>query len=208
LIAERNAYVQSWHNDVAEKLTDVMQKLSDAREQLNKAQLRRQLVELRAERDGTVLTVGKVSVGSVLQAGEQFITIVPADAPLEIEANIAGRDDGHVHVGDPVAIKFDTFPYTQYGMARGIVRLVSATSFAPQDEQKTPGAVPVANTSGEVYFRARITLDSIDLHDTPPNFQLVPGMPVTADIRVGKRTVLGAILNRIVPLATEGLREP
>ncbi len=208
LIAERNAYVQSWHNDVAEKLTDVLQKLSDAREQLNKAQLRRQLVELRAERDGTVLTVGKVSVGSVLQAGEQFITIVPADAPLEVEANIAGRDDGHVHVGDPVVIKFDTFPYTQYGVAHGVVRLVSATSFAPQDEQKTPGAVPVAGTSGEVYFRSRITLDSIDLHDTPPNFQLVPGMPVTADVRVGKRTVLAAILNRIVPLASEGLREP
>ncbi|MFL5255145.1 MAG: HlyD family type I secretion periplasmic adaptor subunit [Rhodopila sp.] len=208
LIAERNGYVQSWHNDVAEKLTDVLQKLSDAREQLNKAQLHRQLVELRAERDGTVLTIGRVSVGSVLQAGEQFITIVPADAPLEIEANIAGRDDGHVHVGDPVAVKFDTFPYTQYGLAHGVVRLVSATSFAPQDEQKTPGAVPVPTQSGEVYFRSRITLDSIDLHDTPPNFHLVPGMPVTADIRVGRRTLLGAILNKIVPLATEGLREP
>ncbi len=113
LIAERNGYVQSWHNDVADKLTDVLQKLSDARQELNKAQLRRQLVELRAERDGTVLTIGKVSVGSVLQAGQEFITLVPADAPLEVEANIAGRDDGHVHVGDPVAIKFDSFPFTQ-----------------------------------------------------------------------------------------------
>lgn len=212
LIAERNGYVQSWHNDVAEKLTDVMQKLSDAREQLNKAQLRRQLVELRAERDGTVLTIGKVSVGSVLQAGEQFITLVPADAPLEVEANISGRDDGYVHVGDPVAIKFDTFPYTQYGLAHGVVRLVSANSFTAQDDQRNPtGALPVGGNSqmsSEVYFRSRITLDSIDLHDTPANFHLVPGMPVTADIRVGKRTLIGAIMNRIVPLATEGMREP
>ena len=173
--------------------------------------MRRQLVELRAERDGTVLTIGKVSVGSVLQAGEQFITLVPSDAPLEIEANIFGRDDGHVHVGDPVAIKFDTFPYTQYGLAHGIVRLVSANSFTSQDEQRNPtvrcrwagGA-----QSSEVYFRSRITLDSIDLHDTPANFHLVPGMPVTADIRVGRRTLIGAIMNRIVPLATEGMREP
>ncbi|MBS0640127.1 MAG: HlyD family type I secretion periplasmic adaptor subunit [Acetobacteraceae bacterium] len=209
LIAERNAYVQSWHNDVAEKLTDVLQKLSDAREQLNKAQLRRQLVELRAERDGTVLTIGKVSVGSVLQAGEQFITIVPADAPLEVEANIAGRDDGHVHVGDPVSIKFDTFPYTQYGLAYGVVRLVSANSFNPQEDQRNPtGSVPVSQNSGEVYFRSRITLDRIDLHDTPANFHLVPGMPVTADIRVGRRTLIAAVLNKIVPLATEGMREP
>ena len=209
LIAERNGFVQSWHADVADKLTDVLAKLSDAREQLNKAQLRRQLVELRAERDGTVLTIGKVSVGSVLTAGEQFITLVPADAPLEIEANIAGSDDGHVHVGDPVDIKFDTFPYTQYGLAHGVVRLISANSFTAQDEQRNPtGAVPMNQQSGEVYFRARITLDDIALHGTPENFHLVPGMPVTADIRIGRRTVMNYLVGRLVPLATEGMREP
>jgi HlyD family secretion protein len=91
LIAERNGYVQSWHADVADKLSDALAKLSDARESLNKAQLHRQLVDLRAERDATVLTIGKVSVGSVLTAGQQFITLVPSDAPLEIEANISTR---------------------------------------------------------------------------------------------------------------------
>jgi transposase InsO family protein len=69
------------------------------------------------------LTVAKVSVGSVLQSGQQLITLVPSDAPLEVEANIAGRDDGYVHVGDPVAVKFDTFPFTQYGMAYGSPRM-------------------------------------------------------------------------------------
>ena len=96
MIAERNGYIQSWHNDVADKLTDALGKLSDARESLNKAQLHRQLVELRAEQDGTVMTISKVSVGSVLNPGQQFITLVPTDAPLEVEANIAGSDDGHV----------------------------------------------------------------------------------------------------------------
>ena len=113
----------------------------DARESLNKAQLRKQLVELRADRDATVLTVAKVSVGSVLQSGQQFITLVPADAPLEVEANIAGRDDGFVHVGDPVAVKFDTFPFIQYGLAYGTVRTISADSFTAQDEQRNPTGV-------------------------------------------------------------------
>ena len=144
MVAERDGYVQSWHADVSEKLSEATGKLSDARESLNKAQLRRQLVELRADRDATVLTVAKVSVGSVLQSGQQFITLVPADAPLEVEANIAGRDDGFVHVGDPVAIKFDTFPFIQYGLAYGTVRTISADSFTAQDEQRNPtGAVPV-----------------------------------------------------------------
>ncbi len=149
-VAERDAYVQNWHAEIAEKLADATSKLSDAREAMNKAQLRRQLVELRAEHDATVLTVAKVSVGSVLQSGQQFITLVPSDAPLEIESNIAGRDDGYVHVGDPVTIKFDTFPFTRYGVAHGTVRVISADSFTSQDDQRNPtGATPLPN-NGEL----------------------------------------------------------
>ena len=164
---------------------------------------------MRAERDATVLTVAKVSVGSVLQSGQQFITLVPADAPLEVEANILGRDDGFVHVGDPVAIKFDTFPFIQYGLAYGTVRTISADSFTAQDEQRNPtGTVPVPSNSGELVYRARITIDRVDLHGTPPDFRVTPGMPVTADIKVGKRTVLQYLLGRVLPVASEGMREP
>lgn len=208
-VAERDGYVQSWHADVSEKLADAASKLSDARESLNKAQLRKQLVELRAERDGTVLTVAKVSVGSVLQSGQQLITLVPSDAPLEVEANIAGRDDGFVHVGDQVAVKFDTFPFMQYGMAYGTVRTISADSFTSQDEQRNPtGAIPMPANTGEPFYRSRIAIDRVDLHGTPEGFRLMPGMPVTADIKVGKRTVLTYLLGRVLPVASEGMREP
>ncbi|HYZ21487.1 MAG TPA: HlyD family type I secretion periplasmic adaptor subunit [Rhodopila sp.] len=210
LMAERNQYIQNWHADVAEKLTDALGKLSDARQALNKAQLRRQLVELRAERDGTVMSVGKVSVGSVLQAGQQLITLVPTDAPLEVEANIAGSDDGHVHVGDAVSVKFDTFPYTLYGMAYGVVRTVSPASFTAQDEQRNPtGAVPIPNqVATGVFYRSRITLDRIALRGVPADFHLIPGMPVKADIKVGQQTIIRYMMGKVVPLATEAMREP
>ncbi len=212
MVAERDAYLQNWRAENSQKLAEQTRALSDARENLNKAQLRRRLVELRAEQDATVLTVAKVSVGSVLQSGDQLITLMPRDAPLEVEANIAGRDDGFVHVGDPVAIKFDTFPYHQYGMATGTVRTVSADSFTSADEQRSrtggTGAVPVPQGSTEPFFRARIAIDKTELHDVPPGFHVAPGMPVTADIKVGKRTVLNYLLGRVLPVASEGMREP
>ena len=37
---------------------------------------------------------------------------------------------------------------------------------------------------------------------------LTPGMPITADIKVGERTVVGYLLSRVLPVATEGMREP
>jgi HlyD family secretion protein len=209
MIAERDGYVQNWRVQIAEALSEGSRKLSDAREALNKALLRRQLVELHADQDATVLTIAKVSRGSVLQVGEQLITLVPADAPLEIEANIAGRDNGFVHLGAPVAVKFDALPSTQYGLAYGTVRTISADSFTAQDSAKARSAsAPVNPANTESFYRSRIALDRLMLHDVPAGFHIMPGMPVTAGIKVGKRTVMTYLLGRVLPVMSEGMREP
>jgi hemolysin D len=207
--SESNAYIQGWRAEVSQRLAVANEKWSDAREQLNKAKLRRQLVELRSDRDAIVQSVAKVSVGSVMQSGQQFITLVPADAPLEVEANVFGHDSGFVHVGNAAAVKFDTFPFSQYGMAEGKVRIVSPNSFTAQEEARNPtGVAPQTQTNNDPFYRARITMDRIGLHDVPEGFQVMPGMPVTADIKVGKRTVMKYLLGMVVPVAHEAMREP
>jgi HlyD family secretion protein len=135
--------------------------------------------------------------------------LVPTNAPLELEANIVGRDGGFVQVGASVAVKFDTFPFSQYGLAHGRVRTVSADSFTGQDEMKArSGSVPVKPDNTEPFYRSRITIDDVRLHAVPAGFRIVPGMPVTADIMIGKRTVLTYLLGRILPVASEAMREP
>jgi HlyD family secretion protein len=209
MIAERDGYVQQWHGDINQQLSDIGSKLSDARESLRKAELRKKLVELRADRDGTVLTVAKVSVGSVMQAGQQFVTLVPADAPLAVDGILPGSEGGFVHLGDPVSIKFDTFEYMHYGMAYGTVREVSADTFFSSDPQaQQTSAVPLPPNSGEAFYRGQISIDRVALRDVPPGFQVTPGMTVVADIKVGKRTVLTYFLSRVIPIATESMREP
>ena len=209
MIAERDAYIQNWKAGVSQDLADNIQKLNDAREALNKATLRRKLMELRAGRDAVVQSVAKVSVGSVLQSGQEFITLVPVDVPLEVEAIVPGSDNGFVHVGDPVSIKFDTFAYSQYGMAEGSVRIVSPDSFTAQDQARNPTtAVPVPAGSTEPFYATRIAITHVGLHGVPAGFRLVPGMPVTADVKVGQRTVLSYLLGRVLPVTQEGMREP
>jgi hemolysin D len=68
-------------------------------------------------------------------------------------------------------------------------------------------ASAMAGGSG-VYYRSRITLNRIELHGTPAGFHMVPGMPVTADIRVGKQTILRYMMGKTVPLVSEAMREP
>jgi len=194
-------------------ISDQERKLSDAREQLNKAGLRHQLIDLRAGQDAVVQKIADVSVGSVLQSGDQFMTLVPSDAQLEIEANVAGRDAGFVHPSDPVSIKFDTFDYVLYGTAKGTVRTISADSYYNSTVDKTKAVTRPSQQEddtglGPVYYKARVTLDEIKLHDLPLSFRMSPGMPVNADIRVGQRTILGYFLGRIIPGMSQGMREP
>ena len=208
LQAERDAFVQGWSADIGQKLSDATRKLSDASAQLNKAILHRDLVELRSDRDAIVQSIAKVSVGSVVQSGESMVTLVPANAVLEIEANVSGRDDGFVHVNDPVAIKFDTFPFSQYGMALGTVRMLSPDSFTLDQADRNPTASAPVSSTAQLFYRARITVERAAMHNVPGGFRVIPGMPVTADIKVGKRTVLGYLLGRVMPYAQEGMREP
>ena len=207
--ADRDAFTQGWRADVGQSLSEAVAKLADARGLLDKAQLRKQLVELRAEANAIVQSVAKVSVGSVMQSGERLFTLVPANAPLEVEANVIGRNSGFIHVGDPVAIKFDTFPYSQYGLAHGSVRTVSPDSFSEQDQARDPNASLTRLPEGnEPFFRTRISIDQVGLHGVPEGFAVSPGMPVTADIKVGKRTVLKYLLGLMLPVTREAMREP
>ncbi len=212
LVAERDEYVQQLRAQASQLLTEQGRKLADAREQQAKAALRRQLVDLRAERDAVVLNVAKVSVGSVVQSGDELVTLVPTDAPLQIEASIPARDAGFVHPGNQAVIKFDTFPYSTHGYATGTLQTVSADSFPGAHSGRERPARPAMGQpeadGGAAFFRAAVSLDEIKLHDLPAGFRMTAGMPVTADIKVGKRTVLAYLLARIVPTLTEGMREP
>ena len=206
--AERDGYDQSWRSQVIQDLTEASRKLSDARENLAKADRRAQLVEIRAPQDAIVLNTSKTSNGSVLQSGEQLMSLTPLGAHLEGEVNIPGTDAGFVRAGNVATIKLDSFPSTQYGSAEGSVLFTSPDSFNSDPDQKQRGVQQSTQMGAQTYYRSRIAIDEVKLHDTPPGFQLVPGMPITVDVKVGKRTVLSYLLSRVLPVAMDGMREP
>jgi HlyD family type I secretion membrane fusion protein len=206
VVAEREGFQQQWKAQISEELHERNRVLNDAKENLRKAQLRHRLVEFRADQDATVLTIAKVSLGSVMQSGDQLITLVPLDSALEVEARIAGSDAGYVKEGERVTIKFDSFPYIRYGTAAGTVRFVSADSFVTSEDSLRTASSYQPQTLA--YYRARIAIDSLDVHGVPGGFQLTPGMPVIADVNVGQRNVLAYFFARVLPNAVEGMREP
>ena len=89
-VATRDAFIHQWDADISQQLSDATGKLSDARQLLRAAEVHSKLVELRADSDATVLSVAKVSVGSVMQVGQQFFTLMPDGSPLVVQG-ISGQ---------------------------------------------------------------------------------------------------------------------
>jgi hemolysin D len=205
--AERKTFIEHWYGQISQELADTLGKLVDAQQRYAKANLHNELVVLVAPRDSVVLSMAKTSVGSVVTSGEPLIHLVPIDTPLLVEADISGIESGYVSPGDEVRIKFDTLPFLRYGTARGVVRTISADSFSPETTVKEGGST-LPNRPSTLYYRAEISLEELALHHTPAGFRPMPGMPITADVKVGTRSVLSYFIDKILPIAYEGLREP
>ncbi|RUT27254.1 HlyD family type I secretion periplasmic adaptor subunit [Asaia sp. W19] len=209
--AERDAYVQNWKGQIYTQLAEVQHHADEAIGEYKKAELRNKLVELRSPDDGVVLNIAKLSVGSVISPGQMLMAIVPTGAALEMEAVLRGNDAGFVKLGDHALLKFQTFPYTQYGGADGTVRLISADAFTAGDMKSAASGEPPAgdqDPSQSGFYRVRLRIDRYTLHGVPSFFHPTPGMPVTADIQVGKRTMMQYFFSKAIPAATTGLREP
>ena len=205
--AERTTFIEHWNSQNSQDLADTRGKLMQAQQDYAKAALHNELVVLTAPRDAIVLSVAKISVGSVVTGAEPLIQLVPIDAPLSVDADISGINSGYVSPGDVVRIKFDTLPFLQYGTASGAVRTISPDSFSPEDTPQEGGST-LPNRPRTLYYRADISLDALTLHDTPPGFRPMPGMPVTADVKVGTRSVLAYFVEKILPVAYNALHEP
>ena len=195
--AERQAFIEEWRKGAAEEFVAVKRESDNIAEQLNKAEKRKTMVVLRAPADAIVLDIAARSVGSVVREAEPLVTLVPLDAALEAEVEVGARDIGHVRTGDTARIKLDAFPFQRHDTLAGEVRTISEDAFAREGEA---GSQP--------FYRARIALTSSELRAVPEGFRLIPGMSLTAEIKVGTRTVISYFLYPVIRVLDEGMREP
>ncbi|MDX8482948.1 HlyD family type I secretion periplasmic adaptor subunit [Mesorhizobium sp. VK24D] len=198
LEADRDAFRQQWLGALSQELVTARNSLDTARTQLEKAIKRQDLVRLTANEDSVVLTMAKLSVGSVLKQGDPLLTLMPANAPLEAEVRIASRDIAFVRNGDRCVLKIDAFNFAEHGAAEGKVRWISEGAFTTDDNGQATDA----------YYKARCSIDAIKLRDAGPNFRLIPGMTLTADMNVGTRSVAAFLLSGFIRGVGESMREP
>jgi HlyD family secretion protein len=199
LRADREAFVQQWKTDLSKEVVTARNARDTALAQLEKAKKHQDLVRLVANNESVVLTVAKLSVGSVLKEGDPLITVVPLGAPLEAEIRIAARDIGFLRAGDHATLKIDAFDYVEHGTASGVVKWISEGAFNTNDDTNQPI---------DPYYRARVSIDDMHFIGVPQNFRLIPGMTLSADINVGRRSLGAYVLDGFIKGAGGAMREP
>jgi len=198
LTADRDAFIQQWSTQLSQDLVTTRNSLDLARAQLDKAAKHKDLVRLTAGESSLVLTIAKLSVGSVLKEGDTLFTLMPANTAVEAEIKIASRDVGFVRPGDHCVLKVDAFNYMEHGVADGTVQWISDNAFTTDDDGKTV----------EAFYIARCSVDASHFRNAPPKFRLIPGMTLQADVKVGTRSVAMYLLGGILRGFNESMREP
>jgi HlyD family secretion protein len=198
LKADRTAFEGQWRSAVSLELVTARNAHDNATSLLEKAEKHKDLVRLTESQRSMVLTLSKLSVGSVLKEGDTLMVLAPMSALLEAEVEIASRDIGFVRPGDPATLKVDAFNFAEHGVAEGRVRWISEDAFTT-DENGAPASA---------YYRARIAIEAIKFVDLPGTFRLIPGMRLSADVKVGARSLAFYLLGGLVRGAGEAMREP
>ncbi|THK39030.1 HlyD family type I secretion periplasmic adaptor subunit [Ensifer sp. MPMI2T] len=202
LRADRQAFIEDFRRTTTEQLVELRGQRDTASTELKKMELRREMVALTAPADAVVLDLAQRSVGSVVREAEPIVTLVPLNVPLEAEVEINARDIGRVTVDEEVRIKFDAYPFQKYGTASGSLRTISRDAFTPNQQDASAGQ------AGAPFFKARVSLGDSELRAPPGTVRLLPGMTVSAEIKVGRRTVISYFLYPLLRGLDDAIREP
>ena len=200
--ADQKVFAEDFRRTAYQDLVETLTKRDSASEELKKVELRRQLIVLRAPADAIVLEIASRTIGSVVREAETLFVLVPRDVPLQAEVNVEGKDVGQISVGQSVRIKFEPFPFQKYGTGTGVVRVISQDSFAPDPKAEAARRAIVP------YYRVLVDLSDVQLRFPGDRVQLIPGMAVTAEMKVGQRSVISYFLYPLLRGLDESIREP
>jgi hemolysin D len=197
--ADKSAFEKGWRLKLMEDLLGATRERDSVNQQLAKADRRNKLINMVAPVDAVVLDIAKLATGSVIREAETMFTLVPLGATLEAEVHIDSLDIGYIKTGLPAHIKIDAFPFQQHGALDGSIRTVSEDAF--RRESSTP-------TGQDAYYVSRINFGKSQLKNLAPHNRLLPGMTLSAEVVVGKRTVISYLVWPLTKAVSESLREP
>ena len=134
------------------------------------------------------------TIGSVVQAGQKIMEIVPSEEQLVLEAKIAPHLIDRVRVGDSVDVRFSSFADSPQLVVTGELKTLSSDALADNSQNSAP------------YYLARVHVTESGLKTLGAR-KMQPGMPVEIVIKTGSRTLLQYLVSPLRKRIAASMKE-
>jgi membrane fusion protein, adhesin transport system len=190
----RAALESEWRSQVLDDLARVSAERDRIAEELSTQRAILESLEIRAPVSGVVLELAVTTPGQSIGPHEPILRVVPLDEPMAIEARVRNEDIGRVNLGMPGTIKIKAFDYLRHGTLEGRVTRIAAD------------ATPISG-SAELSYVVTVETARQQLGQTAGDRPVLPGMMVDVELRVGERTILSYLTDRLWLLRDAAFKE-
>ncbi len=148
---------------------------------------------------GTVFQLPIQKPGAVVQASQMLAQIAPQDSPLILRAKITSKESGLITTGLPVKLKFDAYPFQDYGVLPGRLTWISP------DSKTVSETAPVTEQTTDYYeIEVELERNYVQLRDR--RIALTPGQTATVEIVIQQRRLVDIFLEPFRSLQKGGIQ--
>ena len=176
---------------IAEKIQLLRNELSSVEQRISEINGRRAFV-IRAPITGRVSAL-QASSGKLAEPNQLQLEIIPTST-LKAELLVPSRSIGFVRVGQPVGIRYDAFPYQNFGRYKGTITEISHNILTRSDVSS--GFI----TLEEPVYRVTAALDRQDVSAYGKSMPLQAGMLLKADVILDKRSLMQWVLDPLLSI--------
>ncbi len=180
--------------EVEQSLAQIRPDIQSQTEKFKAAIQELERTEIKSPVAGQVVGLSVQTIGSVVQAGQRIMEIVPSKEQLVIETKIAPHLIDRVRVGDAVDVRFSSFSDSPQLVIPGVLHTLSSDALTDNNQNAMP------------YYLARVHVTEEGLKSLGSR-KMQPGMPVEIVIKTGSRTLLKYLVSPLTKRIAASMKE-
>lgn len=187
-----------------QQLEELQSQLSTLKSEIKQTQKQVQSINLQIEQrvvrspeNGIIFQLPLKKSQAFVQAGQLVAHIAPQGLPLILKAQVSSQQIGQMKAGMPVKMKFDAYPFQDYGVVPGHLRWISPDS----------KAVDLGQGQGQTeMFELEVDLKQNYIKSAEKRINLTPGQTATVETIIRQRRIIDFILDPFRQLQKGGLK--
>jgi HlyD family secretion protein len=180
--------------DIETQVTALQSQIDQTNGEIKSIKIQLQQRIVRSPIDGVIFQLPFGKPGEVVQPGQRIAQIAPKNADVVLKAQMPIQESGFLKKGMTVKVKFDAYPFQEYGIVEGKVTWISPDSKVQQ--------TPQGNIES---YEMEITLDRQYVENGEKHISLIPGQTANAEVIIRQRRVIDFVLDPFKKLQKGGL---